>query len=161
MVFYFYCELQDFIADFKLMCTNAMQYNHTDTVYYKASKKLLHAGLKLMQSDKLGWLLNLVPELTSQDLGFEITPELRQESKGNFDHEDGEVGPPEAKKRMPATKFEAIPDDLTPEEILARSQAAAREAKVKLRKYFKKYVTKYTCTINNNRNLQIADYYLL
>lgn len=49
-----YPDLQDFISDFRLMCTNAMEYNHADTVYYKASKKLLHAGMKLMQPDKLG-----------------------------------------------------------------------------------------------------------
>lgn len=127
-----YGNLQDFVADFKLMCTNAMQYNHVDTVYYKASKKLLHAGLKLMQPDKLGWVLNLVPDLTSLDLGFEITPELRQE-RANYEQEEGDGGA-DAKKRMPTTKFEAIPDDLTPEEILARSQAAAREAKAKLSK---------------------------
>jgi bromodomain-containing protein 7/9 len=59
------------------MCTNAMKYNHVDTIYYKASKKLLHAGSKIMQHDKLGWVLNLIPELTSDDMGFEITPELR------------------------------------------------------------------------------------
>lgn len=48
-----YLVLQDFINDFRLMCTNAMEYNHVDTIYYKASKKLLHAGMKLMQPDKL------------------------------------------------------------------------------------------------------------
>lgn len=48
-----YGSLQEFINDFRLMCTNAMEYNHIDTVYYKASKKLLHAGMKLMQPDKL------------------------------------------------------------------------------------------------------------
>lgn len=128
-----YGNLQDFIADFKLMCTNAMQYNHVDTVYYKASKKLLHAGMKLMQSEKLGWVLNLVPELTSQDLGFEITPELRQE-RANYEHDDVDSSG-DGKKRMPTSKFEAIPDDLTPEEILARSQAAARDAKARLSTY--------------------------
>lgn len=127
-----YANLQDFMADFRLMCTNAMQYNHVDTVYYKASKKLMHAGMKLMQPEKLGWVLNLVPELTSQDLGFEITPELRQERAGGFENEEGDGSSGDAKRRMPVTKFEAIPDDLTPEEIVARSQAAAREAKAKL-----------------------------
>lgn len=136
-----YGNLQDFISDFKLMCTNAMQYNHVDTIYYKASKKLLHAGLKIVQPDKIGWLLGLVPEITSKDLGFEISPELRQEHRapssqgGEDDHEDGEGNKYTlelAKRRLPTSKFEAIPDDLSPEEILARAQAAAREAKVRL-----------------------------
>lgn len=48
-----YSTLQDFIGDFRLMCTNAMEYNHVDTIYYKTAKKLLHAGMKLMQPDKL------------------------------------------------------------------------------------------------------------
>lgn len=64
-----YGDMHDFVEDFKLMCTNAMEYNHVDTVYYKASKKLLHAGLKLFQPEKIGWLLQLIPELTNKDFG--------------------------------------------------------------------------------------------
>lgn len=37
-----------FQADFKLMCDNAMVYNRPETVYYKAAKKLLHTGFKMM-----------------------------------------------------------------------------------------------------------------
>lgn len=129
-----YSDLQDFINDFRLMCTNAMEYNHIDTVYYKASKRLLHAGTKMMQPEKLGWVLNLVPDLTSADLGFEITAELRQD-RGIHQEDDEADGPTESKRRMPSSKFEAIPDDLTPEEVLARSQAAAREARAKLGRY--------------------------
>lgn len=44
-----YANLNEFIDDFKLMCTNAMQYNHADTVYYKASKKLMHAGMYIFK----------------------------------------------------------------------------------------------------------------
>lgn len=38
----------DLQADFKLMCDNAMVYNRPETVYYKAAKKLLHTGFKMM-----------------------------------------------------------------------------------------------------------------
>lgn len=48
-----YPNLSEFVIDFRLMCTNALEYNHVDTIYYKASKKLLHAGIKLMQPEKL------------------------------------------------------------------------------------------------------------
>lgn len=123
-----YHDLSDFMEDFKLMCENAMKYNHVDTIYYKTSKKLLHAGLKLVQPEKIGWLLQLVPDVTSKELGFEIPPELKQEKKNDLE----EDGPSPAKRRMPPTKFEAIPDDLEPEEVLARAQASAREAKAKL-----------------------------
>lgn len=30
------------------MCDNAMVYNRPETVYYKAAKKLLHTGFKMM-----------------------------------------------------------------------------------------------------------------
>nr|CAI5824348.1 unnamed protein product [Callosobruchus analis] len=125
-----YKHLDEFIADFKLMCENAMKYNHAETVYYKASKKLLQAGLKMMTPDKLGWMLNLVPEITSEEVGFEITAEMRA-TKQQDDLEDSDHGV-EHKKKMPPTKFEAVPDELTPEEILAKSQMAARHAKAKL-----------------------------
>lgn len=136
-----YNNLQDFITDFKLVCTNAMQYNHIDTIYYKTSKKLLQAGLKLVQPDKIGWLLVLTPDVTSRDLGFEISPELRQEhrptsSTGDVDDQDdtdsGRLSADVSKKRMPISKFEAIPDDLSPEEILASVQQSSREAKIQL-----------------------------
>ncbi|XP_059761837.1 bromodomain-containing protein 7 isoform X5 [Balaenoptera ricei] len=34
--------------NFKLMCTNAMIYNKPETIYYKAAKKLLHSGMKIL-----------------------------------------------------------------------------------------------------------------
>lgn len=120
--------------DFKLMCENAMKYNHVDTIYYKTSKKILQSGMKLLQIEKLGWIFNLIPELTSDHVGFEITPELRL-NKHREDNDDDHVL--ENKRKMPATKFEAIPDELTPEEILVRSQNAAREARRKLGERFR------------------------
>lgn len=109
-----------------------MKYNHVDTIYYKSAKKLLHASTKMMQPEKLGWVINLIPELTNEDMGFEITPELRQsKSLHHEDHYDSDHVN-EVKRRMPATKFEAVQDDLLPEEILSKSQIAAREARAKL-----------------------------
>ncbi|XP_066572129.1 bromodomain-containing protein 9 isoform X6 [Amia ocellicauda] len=43
-----YKTVTEFKADFKLMCDNAMVYNRPETVYYKAAKKLLHTGFKMM-----------------------------------------------------------------------------------------------------------------
>lgn len=110
-----------------------MKYNHVDTIYYKTSKKLLQAGLKIMVPEKLGWMINLMPEITSEEIGFEITAEMRA-TKHTDEHEDSD-NVNDNKKRMPQTKFEAVPDDLSPEEILAKSQIAARHAKAKLSKY--------------------------
>jgi bromodomain-containing protein 7 len=143
-----YTNLQDFMNDFRLMCNNAMQYNHIETVYYKASKKLLHAGLKLVQPDKLGWLLTYVPELTSREIGFEITAEFRNKHRATIgidgDEHDMDIDGTtningsnnyEPKRHMPTSRFEAIRDDLLPDEILAQAQAAARNAKAKLSKF--------------------------
>lgn len=58
----------------QLMCRNAMVYNRPDTVYYKAAKKLLHAGLKITSADKLRstpQLLPLLSEISSEELGFD------------------------------------------------------------------------------------------
>lgn len=71
-----YASLTEFNADFKLMCENAIKYNHVDTVYHKAAKKLLINGMKLLTPESL--LRSLKPmagyvrELTSKELGFEL-----------------------------------------------------------------------------------------
>uniref|UniRef100_A0A8C9T961 Bromodomain-containing protein 9 n=1 Tax=Scleropages formosus TaxID=113540 RepID=A0A8C9T961_SCLFO len=48
-----YQTVTEFKADFKLMCDNAMIYNRPETVYYKAAKKLLHTGFKMMSKVKV------------------------------------------------------------------------------------------------------------
>lgn len=48
-----YNTVTEFKADFKLMCDNAMLYNRPETVYYKAAKKLLHTGFKMMSKERL------------------------------------------------------------------------------------------------------------
>ncbi|KAH9403795.1 Bromodomain containing protein 7 [Tyrophagus putrescentiae] len=49
-----YLNLGDFIADVKLICDNAMKYNHPDTVYYKAAAKLWHfTNSKLTKKEAL------------------------------------------------------------------------------------------------------------
>ena len=57
------------------MCKNAMVYNRPETVYYKAAKKLLHAGLKITNIDKLratSQLLPLLSQITSEQLGCDV-----------------------------------------------------------------------------------------
>uniref|UniRef100_A0A2K5EPF3 Bromo domain-containing protein n=1 Tax=Aotus nancymaae TaxID=37293 RepID=A0A2K5EPF3_AOTNA len=43
-------ELKD---NFQLMCTNAMIYNKPETIYYKAAKKLLHSGMKILSQERI------------------------------------------------------------------------------------------------------------
>lgn len=57
------------------MCSNAMTYNQSDTIYYKAAKRLLHGGLKMLSPEKLKQLstsLKWVNEIPSEQLGFQI-----------------------------------------------------------------------------------------
>lgn len=43
-------ELKD---NFKLMCTNAMIYSKPESVCYKAVKKLLHSGVKILSQGRI------------------------------------------------------------------------------------------------------------
>ncbi|CAH2103031.1 unnamed protein product [Euphydryas editha] len=70
-----YKSLNCFISDFKLMCNNAMKYNKPGTVYHKAAKRLLHAGLKQLTPQKLrplGDILTYMYEIPIRELGFDI-----------------------------------------------------------------------------------------
>ncbi|KPP79095.1 bromodomain-containing protein 7-like [Scleropages formosus] len=48
-----YQSLEELKEDFKIMCENAMIYNKPETIYYKAAKKLLHSGLKILSQERL------------------------------------------------------------------------------------------------------------
>uniref|UniRef100_A0A8D3EEN1 Bromodomain-containing protein 9 n=1 Tax=Scophthalmus maximus TaxID=52904 RepID=A0A8D3EEN1_SCOMX len=61
-----YNTVTEFKADFKLMCDNAMVYNRPETVYYKAAKKLLHTGFKMMSKQ--------AAILGDEDLAADVTP---------------------------------------------------------------------------------------
>lgn len=71
-----YATLHEFGDDFRLMCGNAIKYNHVDTVYHKAAKRLLHVGAKMLQPEQL--LRSLRPlmvymrALTPRELGFDL-----------------------------------------------------------------------------------------
>lgn len=69
------------------MCENAIRYNHFETVYHKAAKRLLHLGGKLLLPESL--IRSLKPlsgymrELTIKELGFE----LPLGDNGDHDHQ--------------------------------------------------------------------------
>lgn len=135
------------------MCNNAMEYNHVETIYYKAAKKLLHVGTKFLQPEKIRSLRHMLPfvsEIPREELGFELSGAISTEEikiETNLDLEDcvtaNIITPVKSmdtfddKKKVrevlfPLTKFEAIADDLSPDEILAQVQIAAAKAKQKL-----------------------------
>ncbi|XP_055375553.1 bromodomain-containing protein 7 [Condylostylus longicornis] len=146
-----YSTLLEFTEDFRLMCENAIRYNHVETVYHKAAKKLLHVGLKILHPESL--MRSLKPasgymrELTAKELGFEfrygedntLVIDSADECASTGADENSQVQTEEDEKRKlirlenePKSKFEAYVDDLTSEEILAQVQSAAQFAKNKL-----------------------------
>lgn len=146
-----YQNLNEFIDDFKLMCNNATTYNHPDTIYYKAAKKLLHVGLKLVTPEKLRQLrpvLTYMHDISKEELGFELGVEdpnnpdvlvteeqIEREREQEERNEEAEELRKENQRKMRLAnlgKFEAIPDDLTPEEILKQARGAAKTASEKL-----------------------------
>ncbi|KTG31139.1 hypothetical protein cypCar_00023195, partial [Cyprinus carpio] len=48
-----YQSLEELKLDFKVMCENAMIYNKPETIYYKAARKLLHSGMKILSKERL------------------------------------------------------------------------------------------------------------
>ncbi|KAI4901806.1 hypothetical protein NFI96_017637 [Prochilodus magdalenae] len=48
-----YVSLEELKMDFRVMCENAMVYNKPETIYYKAAKKLLHSGMKILSPERL------------------------------------------------------------------------------------------------------------
>lgn len=134
-----YTSLSEYVEDFKLMCGNAMVYNHPDTIYYKAAKRLLHAGVKTMSPEKLKSLCASMPiilQIPKDQLGFEIHPESERSDDHPEIKTEEEEKPQTAARRgphyLPESKFEAIPDDLTPQEILEQARRAAQNAAEKL-----------------------------
>ncbi|XP_050524286.1 bromodomain-containing protein 7 [Daktulosphaira vitifoliae] len=138
-----YSSLNAFFADIKLMCENAMTYNHPETIYYKQAKRLLHAGLKLTGPEKLKTLLTALPGMANipfSQLGFDINQDYQGETsndtiidnneKSNEKFLEHDEQPSNQLKTI--SKFEAIPDKMTPEEILKQAQNAAKIASAKV-----------------------------
>nr|SVE75060.1 EOG090X04G3 [Daphnia dolichocephala] len=153
-----YKTLQEFTDDFVLMCNNAMTYNQPDTVYYKAAKRLLHTGLRTLTPEKVRPYVPTISnygELTVTHLGFEPLEEsfrafaIRQEQSAEgvepVDHEmetgfssGGETAVETAREGFLKSEspnknpFDALPDDMTPDEILEQASEAAQIAANKL-----------------------------
>ncbi|CAL8070209.1 unnamed protein product [Orchesella dallaii] len=138
-----YNTLPEFTVDFHLMCDNAMVYNGQETIYYKAAKKLLQSGMKILDPDRIRSLLPLIPSirvLTEESLGFCLLPDQLQ--LDNADHSQSEEDNQENICLDPTKSIHYVPphpndppdlsgafsDDLTTEEVLHQARIAAREA---------------------------------
>ncbi|XP_064111605.1 bromodomain-containing protein 7-like isoform X1 [Macrobrachium nipponense] len=130
-----YSNLKEFISDFELMCNNCMTYNQLDTIYYKAAKKLLYVGEKILSPEKLLSLrreLPLMTTLTKEQLGFDINPAVAGGGEAEAAAEEAMDAAEADAEKEPINKFEAVQDNMTSEEILEQVQTAACEASEKL-----------------------------
>ncbi|KAL4233992.1 Bromodomain containing protein 7 [Mactra antiquata] len=125
-----YNSIMDYKNDYVLMCNNAMTYNRPETIYYKEAKKLLQSGMKMMSKEKLltmrgslGFMSSITMEeigLNQEDQSVAVLEELNAKEK------EYEIT---AKNRDNIGRYEAFPDNMTPDEIIAQAQSAALEAR--------------------------------
>ncbi|XP_067093950.1 bromodomain-containing protein 9 isoform X2 [Osmerus mordax] len=127
-----YKTITEFKADFKLMCDNAMIYNRPETVYYKAAKKLLHTGFKMMskQAAILG-----DEDITTEMPVPEVVPLPLESAKKS------KKQPVKDMKEVISYLFEpegnacSLTDSTAEEHVLALVEHAADEARDRINRY--------------------------
>uniref|UniRef100_A0A8C9W5E1 Bromodomain-containing protein 9 n=1 Tax=Scleropages formosus TaxID=113540 RepID=A0A8C9W5E1_SCLFO len=132
-----YQTVTEFKADFKLMCDNAMIYNRPETVYYKAAKKLLHTGFKMMskQAAILG-----DEDISAEDPPPEVIPipiETAKKSKKQ----------PVKDMKEPEGNACSLTDSTAEEHVLALVEHAADEARDRINRsahFLKSYAEEET-----------------
>ncbi|CAO1395505.1 unnamed protein product [Diamesa tonsa] len=153
-----YSILTEFIDDFKLICNNSIKYNHIETVYNKSAKRLLHAGMRILQPENLlrgsaNPAAIFMRDLTIKELGFDplarTSDNLDSEVYNIDSAEEGtmtsqvdehylaQLEEENRKNKIkmendPKTRFEPFVDTLTSDEILEQVKNAAKNAREKL-----------------------------
>ncbi|TSK20185.1 Bromodomain-containing protein 9 [Bagarius yarrelli] len=145
-----YKTVTEFKADFKLMCDNAMVYNRPETVYYKAAKKLLHTGFKMMSKERLLALKRSMSFMHDMDfsqqaailgdedvVGEEPVPEV-----AHFHTESAKKSKKQpVKEPMLSDLYEpegnacSLTDSTAEEHVLALVEHAADEARDRINRY--------------------------
>uniref|UniRef100_A0A8C4F2U3 Bromodomain-containing protein 9 n=1 Tax=Dicentrarchus labrax TaxID=13489 RepID=A0A8C4F2U3_DICLA len=118
-----YNTVTEFKADFKLMCDNAMVYNRPETVYYKAAKKLLHTGFKMMSKQ--------AAILGDEDLAADIPPpEIIP-----IPVESAKKSKKQPVKDMKEGNACSLTDSTAEEHVLALVEHSADEARDRINRY--------------------------
>ncbi|XP_048882070.1 bromodomain-containing protein 9 isoform X3 [Brienomyrus brachyistius] len=126
-----YKTVTEFKADFKLMCENAMVYNRPETVYYKAAKKLLHTGFKMMSKAAILGDEDIAPEEPPP----EVAPAPVESTKKS------KKQPVKDMKEVISYLFEpegnacSLTDSTAEEHVLALVEHAADEARDRLNRF--------------------------
>ncbi|XP_067093951.1 bromodomain-containing protein 9 isoform X3 [Osmerus mordax] len=126
-----YKTITEFKADFKLMCDNAMIYNRPETVYYKAAKKLLHTGFKMMSKAAILGDEDITTEMPVPEV-VPLPLESAKKSKKQ---------PVKDMKEVISYLFEpegnacSLTDSTAEEHVLALVEHAADEARDRINRY--------------------------
>nr|XP_055061906.1 bromodomain-containing protein 7 isoform X2 [Misgurnus anguillicaudatus] len=80
-----YQSLEELKLDFRIMCENAMIYNKPDTIYYKAAKKLLHSGMKILSPERLDSLKQSIEFMANLQTSNSQSAEDGEEEGGASD----------------------------------------------------------------------------
>lgn len=131
-----YRLLPEFIRDFRLICNNCMKYNGPDTIFYKAAKKLLQLGDKLLANDSIALLKSEFPDigiLSKDILGFDLNPGVSSSSFTEMEDEgESQDSFPVDNDTKNSSMYDVVGDDMSSEEILDQAQDAAAAARLKL-----------------------------
>ncbi|XP_034466234.1 bromodomain-containing protein 9 isoform X3 [Hippoglossus hippoglossus] len=146
-----YNTVTEFKGDFKLMCDNAMVYNRPETVYYKAAKKLLHTGFKMMSKERLLVLKRSMSFM--QDMDFTLQAAILGDEDLTADETPPEIIPipvesAKKSKKQPVKDMKevsylyeqegnacSLTDSTAEEHVLALVEHSADEARDRINRY--------------------------
>nr|XP_006121301.1 bromodomain-containing protein 7 [Pelodiscus sinensis] len=84
-----YQSIEELKDNFKLMCTNAMIYNKPETIYYKAAKKLLHSGMKILSQERIQSLKQSIDFMADLQQSRKQKDKLELQQSGEDDNVPG------------------------------------------------------------------------
>ncbi|KAJ8407840.1 hypothetical protein AAFF_G00268840 [Aldrovandia affinis] len=127
----YYQSLEELKVDFKIMCENAMIYNKPETIYYKAAKKLLHSGMKILSPERLQSLKQSIEFMADLENPTKEPGETEKQGSANNNHSSDAPVPMDtsetAQSPRKMTKDTPRQDKDSKEEALRAANQAEKE----------------------------------
>ncbi|KAM3828930.1 bromodomain-containing protein 7 [Vipera latastei] len=116
-----YQSIEELKDNFRLMCSNAMVYNKPETIYYKAAKKLLHSGMKILSQERIQSLKQSIDFMADLQKSRKQADKTGSHSGGEEEGglgKDGDCTDPELRAfKSPSKEFKKKEKDLLEEKI--------------------------------------------